>query len=77
MIICLNGLFVSIYGCAYIYMHICAHMCEMDIKDICSSVHAYMQIGVYITLFAHVCAYMCGSAYVNTCNNIIIHVITC
>ena len=62
MIICLNCLHVSMYGCAYIHMHTCACMCEMNLKDICPSicpsVHAYMQIGVYITLFAYVCAYM-------------------
>ena len=72
MIICLNGIYVSMTGCAYIHMHTCAyvqkhtcaHMCVMNIKDVCSSVHAYMQMGVSMTLFA----YMCGSAYVNTCD---------
>ena len=50
--------------CIYPY----AHMCEMNVKDIRSSVHVYMQMGVYITLFACMCAYMYGSVYVNTCN---------
>ena len=33
-------------------------MCEMNLKDICPSVHVYIQMGVYITLFAYGCAYM-------------------
>ena len=46
------------YGCAYVHMHTCARKCEMNLKDICPSVHAYMQMGVYIKLFAYMCAYM-------------------
>ena len=38
-------------------MHTCAHICEMNVKDICSCAHAYIQMGVYITLFAYV--HMC------------------
>ena len=51
------------YGYAYIHMQTCAyvyvHMCEINIKDICSCVHVYMQMGVYMKLFAyvHVCVY--------------------
>ena len=60
MIIYLNGLHISMYGCAYIHMHtsIYAYMCEMNLKDICPSVHVHMQMGVYIALFAYVCAYV-------------------
>ena len=48
------------YGCEYIHMKTCAyvHMCEKNLQDICPSVHAYMQMGEYITLFAYVCAYI-------------------
>ena len=44
-----------------------AHMCEMNIG---SCVYAYMQMGVYITLFAymHVCAYIYMHGNVYTCN---------
>ena len=63
---CLNGLHVSMYGCAYIHMHTCTYvhmhtcacMCEKNVKNNRPSVHAYMQIGVYITLFVCMCAYM-------------------
>ena len=50
--------------CIYPYVH----MCEMNINNIFSCVHVYMQKGAYITLFAYVdvCAYMCGNAYVYT-----------
>ena len=43
------------------HISIYAHICEISIIDICSSVHVYMQMGVYITLFAyvHVCMYIC------------------
>ena len=46
--------------CQYVWMCIYpyAQMCEMNIKDISPSVHVYIQMGVYITLFACVCAYM-------------------
>ena len=30
--------------------------------------HVFMQMGVYITLFAYVYIYMCGSVYDNACN---------
>ena len=67
--------------CQYVWMCIYphAHKCEMNIEDICSCVHVYMQIGVYITLFAyvHVCGYMCGNGYVNTCNIWMMHVCGC
>ena len=43
-------------------------MCEKNIKDICSCVHAYMQIGACITLFAYACVYMCENVYVYACN---------
>ena len=39
--------------------HMCensSHMCEKNIEDIRLSVHVYMRMGVYITLFAYVCA---------------------
>ena len=59
-------------SCKYVWVCIypCARMCEKNLKDICPSVHVYMQIGVYITLIAYVCIYvcMCGSVYVNTYN---------
>ena len=42
------------------------HMCEMNIKDLCSCVQAFMQMGVYITLFAYVCAYICLEMYMLT-----------
>ena len=51
-----------------------AHMCEMNIKDICSFVHVRMQKGAYITLFdyvhvcAYACAYACGNVYVYAYN---------
>ena len=47
-------------SCQNVWMFIYpyAHMCEMNIKDICPSVHVYIKMGVYITLFAYVCAYM-------------------
>ena len=50
--------FMSVYVDVHIY--ICAHMCEMNIEDICSCVHVYMQMGIYKTLFAymHVCTYI-------------------
>ena len=56
--------FQYVWMCIYPYAHmsiqVCpyVHMCEKNLKDICPSVHAYMQIGAYITLFAYVCAYM-------------------
>ena len=67
MIICLNGLHVSMYGCAYIHIHTCARMCEKNIR---LSVHVYMKMGVFITICLCVCiyVYMCESVYVNTCN---------
>ena len=45
------------------------HMCEINIKDIYSCAHAYMQMGIYITIFAyvHVCTYM------YTCVEVIIY----
>ena len=58
-----------------------AHMCEMNINDICSCVHAYMQMSVYITLFAYVnvcvyvwkclCSYM--QCYDDACMRIHLH----
>ena len=56
--------------CMDVHISICTHVhiCEKNLKDIRPSVHVYMQMGVYIRLFACVCAYMCGSVYVNTCN---------
>ena len=53
----LSSLYVSMYGCAYI------HMCEMNIKGICSCVYVYMQMGVYITLFAYV--YICVEMFMH------------
>ena len=69
--ICLNGLNVSMYGCAYIHMHTCtyvdmhtcARMCEKNAKNIHLCVHVCMQMR-----YLFVCAYMCGSVNVNTCN---------
>ena len=54
------------HTCGYVHIH----MCEMNIKDICSCVHVYMQMSAYITLFAyvHVCVYMCEDVYVYACN---------
>ena len=36
----------------------CARICEKSVKNIRSSVHVCMKMGVYITLFVCVCAYM-------------------
>ena len=30
--------------CMDVHISICAYMCEVNIKDICSCVHVYMQI---------------------------------
>ena len=61
--------------CMDIHIEICAHTCEMNIEDICSCVHVYIQVGVYITPFAyvHVCTYM----YIYVCIYIYIYVWEC
>ena len=55
----------------YMDVHIstCAHMCEINIKDISSCVHVYMQMGIYSTicLCVYIYVYMCGSVYVFIC----------
>ena len=66
MIICLNGLHVCLYGCAYVHMHTCVYvyihtfsrMDEKNLRNMCPSVDDYMQMGVYIALLAYVCAHM-------------------
>ena len=61
MSVCMD---VHIFICTHVHMsictrssHTCARMCEMNLKHICPSVHAYMQMGVYMALFAYLCAY--------------------
>ena len=59
--------FMSLY--MDVHISICAHMCEMNIKDICACLHANWY--VYITLFAyvHVCTYMyiCVDVFICLC----------
>ena len=48
--------------CLDVHISIYAHMCEMNMKDIYSCVHVYMQTGMYV----HVCAnmYTCMEVFI-------------
>ena len=58
-----------------VHISICAHMCEMNIRDICSCVYVYIQMGIYITLFAYV--HVCTCVYAYVCNILMMLVCVC
>ena len=64
---CLNGLYVSMYGCERIHVHIYEYKGNLFM---CVCLHANGCINNTICLCACVCiyAYMCENVYVYACN---------